>query len=255
MTLEFCFLLNVILLSRLSFTFVDSPISRGRAAVMGAIVLVGLLVYRIDLAWAVLAGLLLLAQALFPVLEKRSGKTYLTRLLAALAQVLVLSVFASPRLGLAFQPALSGWLGSLAEYSVLLPASGGTDWLRVNVILLGLLLVTNEANLLIRYFFLVTRLSPRTEVGGKGGKGGKKTRIDMRALNAGRIIGILERLLIYILVLEAQFAAIGFILAAKSFTRYKELEKRAFAEYVLVGTLLSALLATLTAAAVGLYLK
>jgi hypothetical protein len=33
------------------------------------------------------------------------------------------------------------------------------------------------------------------------------------------------------------------------------LEKRAFAEYVLVGTLLSTLLATLTAAAVGLYLK
>jgi hypothetical protein len=255
MTLEFCFLLNVILLSRLSFTFVDVPISRRRAAVMGAIVLAGLLAYRIDLAWAALTGLLLLVQVFSLRFEKRGGKTYQTRLLAALAQVLAVSVIASPGVGLRFQPALSGWLGSLAEYSVLLPASGGTDWLRVNVILLGLLLVTNEANLLIRYVFRVTHLSPRTEVTGKRGKGGKKTRIDVRALNAGRIIGILERLLIYILVLNAQFAAIGFILAAKSFTRYKELEKRAFAEYVLVGTLLSALLATLAAAAVGLYLK
>jgi hypothetical protein len=73
------------------------------------------------------------------------------------------------------------------------------------------------------------------------------TSIDKREYNAGRVIGILERVLIYYLVMNAQFAAIGLILAAKGFTRFRELEKREFAEYVLIGTLLSTLLAMVTA--------
>ncbi len=38
---------------------------------------------------------------------------------------------------------------------------------------------------------------------------------------------------------------IGFILAAKAFARSKELENRSFAEYVLLGTLVSTLIAIL----------
>jgi hypothetical protein len=38
---------------------------------------------------------------------------------------------------------------------------------------------------------------------------------------------------------KAQHSAIGFVLAAKAFARFKELEDREFAEYVLIGTLLS----------------
>jgi len=49
--------------------------------------------------------------------------------------------------------------------------------------------------------------------------------------------------MIYFLILNNQFGAIGLVLAAKSFTRFKELENREFAEYVLIGTLLSTLLA------------
>jgi len=51
--------------------------------------------------------------------------------------------------------------------------------------------------------------------------------------------------LIYILVLNAQFATIGLVLAAKSFARFRQLEERQFAEYVLIGTLLSVLVAIL----------
>ena len=64
-------------------------------------------------------------------------------------------------------------------------------------------------------------------------------------------IGLVERVLIYAFVLSGQFGAIGFTLAAKGFTRFKELENRGFAEYVLIGTLLSSSIAM----AVGVWIK
>jgi hypothetical protein len=71
--------------------------------------------------------------------------------------------------------------------------------------------------------------------------------IDMREYNSGRVIGMLERILIFFFVLADEFTAIGFIMAAKGFTRFKELDKKDFAEYVLTGTLMSALAAVLVA--------
>jgi hypothetical protein len=56
----------------------------------------------------------------------------------------------------------------------------------------------------------------------------------------GRAIGNLERLLLTTFVLWGQYAALGFVIAAKSIARFKELDKRHFAEYYLVGTLASA---------------
>jgi len=56
---------------------------------------------------------------------------------------------------------------------------------------------------------------------------------------------MLERIFIYIFAIAGQFAAIGFILTAKGVVRYKEFTDRTFAEYVLIGTLLSALLTLL----------
>lgn len=55
----------------------------------------------------------------------------------------------------------------------------------------------------------------------------------------GRIIGYLERAIILVLMLTDNIGAIGFVLAAKGFTRFKQLDDRNFAEYVLIGTLLS----------------
>ncbi len=62
-------------------------------------------------------------------------------------------------------------------------------------------------------------------------------------IKIGSWIGILEREIILMLGLLGQYGAIGFVLAAKSLARYKQLEKKAFAEKYLVGTLLSALIA------------
>lgn len=55
----------------------------------------------------------------------------------------------------------------------------------------------------------------------------------------GKLIGQLERALIFLLVLIGQPAGIGFLVAAKSILRFKESEEQKLAEYVLIGTLLS----------------
>ncbi|HOW91606.1 MAG TPA: hypothetical protein PK883_04745 [Anaerolineaceae bacterium] len=68
----------------------------------------------------------------------------------------------------------------------------------------------------------------------------------------GRIIGYLERLLIYVFILSGQFAGVGFLVAAKSIFRFGELkdsENRKQAEYIIIGTFTSFLLAILVSLA------
>jgi hypothetical protein len=55
----------------------------------------------------------------------------------------------------------------------------------------------------------------------------------------GATIGILERLLIVTFLLTGSTAAIGFVVAAKTLARFKQLDDRDFAEYYLLGTLAS----------------
>ena len=61
----------------------------------------------------------------------------------------------------------------------------------------------------------------------------------------GRAIGVLERALLLTFVFFAEYGAVGFVVAAKSLARFKALEDREFAEYFLIGTLASLLLAVL----------
>lgn len=67
---------------------------------------------------------------------------------------------------------------------------------------------------------------------------------------AGKYIGILERLFIYGSVLTGNLQVIGFLLAAKSVFRFGDLTRsknRKLTEYILVGTLLSFVIAATTA--------
>ncbi len=60
--------------------------------------------------------------------------------------------------------------------------------------------------------------------------------------NAGKWIGILERVLTLTFILFNQFAAIGFLIAAKSIFRFGDLtngKERKLTEYILIGTFLS----------------
>ncbi|SNT12175.1 Protein of unknown function [Anaerovirgula multivorans] len=64
----------------------------------------------------------------------------------------------------------------------------------------------------------------------------------IKEVKVGKFVGILERTILFILLSKGDFSAVGFIIAAKSLARFKQLEKKNFAEYYLIGTFLSFLL-------------
>ncbi|KAA3605091.1 MAG: DUF3307 domain-containing protein [Planctomycetota bacterium] len=68
----------------------------------------------------------------------------------------------------------------------------------------------------------------------------------------GRFIGMMERWLIFLLILGNQWGAVGFVVAAKSIARFKDLEQRVSSEYYLAGTLASLLVAVATGLTVRL---
>lgn len=68
-------------------------------------------------------------------------------------------------------------------------------------------------------------------------------------VNAGKYIGILERLLVFVFILVNHWEGVGFMIAAKSIFRFSDLaqaKQRKLTEYVLIGTLLSFGIAVLT---------
>ncbi len=100
------------------------------------------------------------------------------------------------------------------------------------IVLFGMLVAVNEINNVIRFVLDLIHVVPAER--------GSEEKEDSRELRRGKVIGIIERLLFFFFVLIGSYASIGFILTAKGITRFRELEDRNFAEYVLIGTLLSA---------------
>src|SRR6478609_1821414 len=74
---------------------------------------------------------------------------------------------------------------------------------------------------------------------------------DERSLqNAGKLIGMLERLLIFIFIMAGRWEGVGFLLGAKSIFRFGDLKgstDRKLTEYILIGTLISFSIAIVTA--------
>lgn len=83
-------------------------------------------------------------------------------------------------------------------------------------------------------------------------KQGIKRRTSIRT---GFTIGLFERIIIAILVLNQEFSTMAFVLTAKSLARHKQLEEPAFAEKYLVGTLLSVTIAIAAAVVLGKQLQ
>ena len=172
-------------------------------------------------------------------LERRARRKDFARLVLGLAGLVAWSVWFSPRLGLGFRAELGAWSTRLGHWTALTPFLQILGSIKFQHVLFGLLVSANESNLVLRAMFDWLDLKPRSLPLGSDV-------VDVREVNHGRIIGVLERVLLYSFVLQSQYGAIGFILAAKAFTRFKALDDRPFAEYVLIGTLLSACLALAT---------
>ena len=71
-------------------------------------------------------------------------------------------------------------------------------------------------------------------------EGGMRSSISLS--EAGKWIGIFERILVFTFVISSHFEGIGFLIAAKSILRFNDIkgqEARKEAEYILIGTLMS----------------
>ncbi len=67
--------------------------------------------------------------------------------------------------------------------------------------------------------------------------------------DAGKYIGILERILVFIFIIANHWEAVGFLITAKSVFRFgdlKESKHRKLTEYILIGTLISFVIAIVT---------
>ncbi len=105
---------------------------------------------------------------------------------------------------------------------IVLPININTHLL---LIITGYLICTKPANILIKKILELYNISvPKDQ--------------ETEQLNAGKLIGVMERLLILTFLLYNQFEAVGFLITAKSILRY-EGAKPSKTEYVLIGTMLS----------------
>lgn len=93
---------------------------------------------------------------------------------------------------------------------------------------IGVLILTSPIGIFIK--MIIAKWLPES--------GGKNSSLQ----DAGKFIGIVERLLIFLFVCTNHFEAVGFLLAAKSIFRFGDLKEAhdiKLTEYVLIGTLLS----------------
>ncbi|MFC3197881.1 DUF3307 domain-containing protein [Parapedobacter deserti] len=89
---------------------------------------------------------------------------------------------------------------------------------------------------------LIAQWRPQTEETDQAKRDSLFRKDEESLIRAGRFIGILERLFVFIFVIIDHWEAVGFLLAAKSIFRFGDLRQgkdRKLTEYVLIGTLLS----------------
>lgn len=90
---------------------------------------------------------------------------------------------------------------------------------------------------------------------GSTGRRDAEFQIDVKEYNRGRLIGNIERVLLVVMTAVHSYEALGFLIAAKGLIRSRELENRSWAEYFLVGTLASTLVALVVGLTMQLVLK
>ena len=164
-------------------------------------------------------------------------------------QVVVVAFATSPAFGLAFRPQVHNAISTWPRYFSPLAILGSLAGSGAQAHLTGLLVCIQEANLLVRWLIESLGLRP-TRAGLAAGSETAAEAVLSREYNRGRVIGTLERIAVYVLVLQGQYDALGLVLAAKGLARFQNLDDREFAEYFLIGTFLSVVLAGAVALAV-----
>ncbi len=222
--LEFIFLLDVVLVSRLVFAFQNKPINIFRVLFLSFIQILGLAFFCINRDWfgtILLFSLIILFQYL---LENNGIPIHKVRSFSIVIYIIMIIFISSQRSNLTFNPSILSISKNYSTYIIHSYKINTEFFNKIILMVLGILLSTTEANHFIR-LILNNQIANNLSA--------EKINFDV-----GRTIGIIERLIIYIFTLQGEFTAIAFIIAAKSLRMTKEGTPE-FAEYVLTGTLLS----------------
>ncbi len=223
--------------ARLFFLFRDKPVSLKKILYMSVIQILLFFVFKPHILLIIFLLLLIGINLLLYIIEKKYTYKNLIRFLSLVLLIILTGLFTSGNALINFNQGLIDFIIKLSGYFSPPVIIKNPSWLYISIVTAVFLL--NEVNFIIRYFFEALSVIPKIT----DKEGQEIEEEDEKEYNAGRVIGMLERILILFFVLVNQFGAIGFIIAAKGFTRFKELDKREFAEYVLIGTLLSSLFA------------
>lgn len=105
------------------------------------------------------------------------------------------------------------------------------------LVITGYLVCLKPANIFIKEVFQATEVQVSS---------------DNEMPNAGKVIGVLERILTLTFIIVLQYSAVGFLIAAKSILRYGNNETLK-TEYVLIGTMLSFGIAVIAGILINLY--
>jgi hypothetical protein len=229
------YITDCILLARVPLLFRDRPVKIQDMALASAAQLIGLLALEPSLNFALLAAGIVLINLAWWYAERSFPQHYNAVRLGILACAFILvSFFCSPYFGLSFRASLASILARVSNIFVAAEPLLHFKWNAFLSCAFGLLLCLNETNLVVR--LVIDRLELRPRVNKPSNSRDLSLQIEYRR---GRVVGLLERLILFFLVLAGQYTAVGFVIAAKTMARFKDFDDRGFAEYFLIGTLLS----------------
>lgn len=239
---SFLWILNAVLISRLCF-FESEKLLSWRRAVVKSVIELAVVFGLFRTCWSLLFAAigLLLANAAVAVIEMRSKKAAIAlRSATFVAIVVVLAFCFASTHGVQFWAWTSGAVGNLARHVVILGDISATHWLQALLVLAGLLACLTEVNMAVR--LVIGKLSEKHSDPEEG-----MLLVSAKQIRRGRVIGMLERVIVYFFVLNGAYAGVAFVIAAKGFARFRDLDDRDFAEYVLIGTLASIVFAGMVA--------
>ncbi|WP_245540146.1 hypothetical protein [Sediminispirochaeta bajacaliforniensis] len=168
--------------------------------------------------------------------EQRGNSIFLSRILQFLVLMLAGSfLFGIFLPGLSFNSVSVSLSRLMGRNNPLLSSLGTGAFDRFVLVFFGAVVLVNEMNNVIRFILGLIKTEPRL-------KATTDDDLDSKELGRGKIIGVLERMLFYLFVLTGNYSSVAFVLTAKAFARFKELDDKDFAEYMLIGTLLSSAL-------------
>jgi len=250
------YLLNLLMLSRLGYTSNDEHIEWKQLPYYLIIQGLGLATLMINRAWVYLLIFSLMANVLNIYWDRKSKNPKIVRIVSLLIFSISYSAILSLSGEIIFNPVIASWAKSINDTFSILKNLDPLS--RINTYTMGLLFIINESNTIIRQLFDWIKISPepsKNEVLDEKAIPPSDKEIKIDEYKSGRVIGILERIFVYFAVVISEYSIIGFILAAKAFARFKELEKKPYAEYVLIGTLASILISLIAASFIMMLIK